>query len=80
MTGIERRAMARAYLYNPTVRKKGRARHSRRDRLTLSLSLLRDPVFDCLLSSRSAFDDLPATMARLAAEPGGALCHVVVYS
>ena len=57
-----------------------RARHSRRDRLTLSLSLLRVPVFDCLLSSRSAFDDLPATMARLATEPGGALCHVVVYS
>ena len=57
-----------------------RARHSRRDRLTLVLALLRDPVFDCLLSGRSAFDDLPATMARLAAEPGGALCHVVVYS
>jgi threonine dehydrogenase-like Zn-dependent dehydrogenase len=57
-----------------------RARHSRRDRLILALSLLCDPVFDCLLTGRSAFDDLPATMARLAAAPGGTLCHVVVYS
>ena len=48
--------------------------------MTLALALLRDPVFDCLLSDSSAFDDLPATMARLAVEPGGALCHVVVYS
>jgi threonine dehydrogenase-like Zn-dependent dehydrogenase len=57
-----------------------RARHSRRDRLILALSLLCDPVFDCLLTGRSAFDDLPATMARLAGAPDGTLCHVVVYS
>ena len=57
-----------------------RARRSRRDRLVLALALLRDPVFDCLLSDSSAFDDLPATMARLAVDPGDTLCHVVVYS
>jgi len=56
-----------------------RARHGRRDRLLLALSLLRDPVFDCLLGGGSAFDDLPATMARLAADPGDPPCHVVVY-
>jgi threonine dehydrogenase-like Zn-dependent dehydrogenase len=57
-----------------------RARHGRRDRLMLALTLLRDPVFDCLLTGSSAFDDLPATMAALAADPGDTLCHVVVYS
>ncbi len=57
-----------------------RARHGRKDRLLLALSLLRDPAFDCLLSGPTAFDDLPATMARLATDPGDTLCHVVVYS
>ena len=56
-----------------------RANHSRRDRLALALDLLRDPVFDCLLTGASRFEDLPATMARLAAEPGDTLCHVVTY-
>jgi threonine dehydrogenase-like Zn-dependent dehydrogenase len=56
-----------------------RARWSRRRRLTLALDLLRDPVFDRLLTGESAFANLPATMATLAANPAGALCHVVRY-
>lgn len=56
-----------------------RARRSRTDRLRLALELLRDPVFDILISGESAFADLPATMAGLVADPGDTLCHVVVY-
>jgi NADPH:quinone reductase-like Zn-dependent oxidoreductase len=56
-----------------------RARWSRRQRLALALELLADPVFDHLLSGSSSFADLPRTMARLADDPRGALCHVVRY-
>lgn len=56
-----------------------RANHSRRDRLRLALELLCDPVFDCLITGESRFDDLPQTMSRLAGEPGDTLCHVVTY-
>lgn len=56
-----------------------RSRRTHRDRLVLALELLRDPLFDALLTGESRFEDLPATMARLAADPGGALCHVVTY-
>jgi threonine dehydrogenase-like Zn-dependent dehydrogenase len=56
-----------------------RARRDRRDRLALALELLRDPVFDCLITGESRFDDLPGTMARLAEDPGDTLCHVVLY-
>lgn len=56
-----------------------RARRSFRDRLGLALDLLRDPVFDCLISGESRFGDLPETMARLADDPGDTLCHVVLY-
>jgi len=55
-----------------------RGRRSRAERLALALSLLDDPRLDCLLDGPSAFDDLPATMARLAASPG-VLCHVVLH-
>jgi threonine dehydrogenase-like Zn-dependent dehydrogenase len=57
-----------------------RARRTHRDRMLLGLELLRDPVFDCLLSETSSFDDLPETMGRLAEAPGDTLCHVVTYS
>lgn len=56
-----------------------RARWSYRRRLVLALALLTDPVFDRLLTGESAFDQLPQTMARLAEDPAGALCHVVRY-
>jgi threonine dehydrogenase-like Zn-dependent dehydrogenase len=57
-----------------------RPRRSRRERLALALSLLTDPVFDCLITGESVFADLPQVMARLVADPQGALCHVVRYS
>ena len=56
-----------------------RANRSRRDRLALALELLSDPVFDCLLTGMSRFEDLPNTMARLVADPSDTLCHVVTY-
>jgi hypothetical protein len=58
------------------------ARSGRRtsaDRLALALDLLRDPVFDALLSGQSRFDDLPEVMARLAAGDLPALCHTITY-
>jgi NADPH:quinone reductase-like Zn-dependent oxidoreductase len=55
-------------------------RWSRRRRLELAMSLLRDPVFDILLSGDSRFADLPELMVRLAANPGGTLCHTVSYA
>jgi threonine dehydrogenase-like Zn-dependent dehydrogenase len=54
-------------------------RWSRQRRLTLALSLLRDPVFDILLSGESAFATLPDLMARLACSPSGVLCHTLRY-
>jgi threonine dehydrogenase-like Zn-dependent dehydrogenase len=51
-----------------------------RDRMALALRLLADPRTDALLTGESAFDDLPATMARLAETPGGTICHLVRYS
>ncbi|WP_291295543.1 zinc-binding alcohol dehydrogenase [Elioraea sp.] len=53
-----------------------RGRRSYAERMALALSLLDDARLDALLDGPSAFDDLPATMARLAAAPG-VLCHVV---
>jgi len=57
-----------------------RARWSPRRRLTLALELLADPAFDVLLTDSSPFESLPATLARLADAPDGALCHVITYS
>jgi threonine dehydrogenase-like Zn-dependent dehydrogenase len=57
-----------------------RARWPHRRRLALALDLLADPVFDRLVTGDSAFADLPQAMARLARDPGGALCHLVRYS
>jgi 2-desacetyl-2-hydroxyethyl bacteriochlorophyllide A dehydrogenase len=56
-----------------------RGRRSHADRMALALSLLADARLDALLDGPSRFDDLPATMAGLAAAPG-VLCHVVLHS
>ncbi len=56
-----------------------RGRWSHRRRLALALALLEDPSLEALITGESRFDELPATMARLAATPGGALCHRIVY-
>jgi len=55
------------------------ARRTSADRLRLALDLLRDPAFDVLLTGSSRFEDLPVTMARLAAGEVPGLCHTVVY-
>ena len=56
-----------------------RARWSHRRRLALALDFLRDPAFDRLLTGECACADLPATIATLATNPPGTLCHVVRY-
>jgi len=56
-----------------------RERWSRRRRLALALFLLRDPVFDQLLSGQTDFNELPGLMPFLAASPAGVLCHTVRY-
>ncbi len=55
------------------------SRWTHRRRLELALWLLRDPLLDCFLSAESAFSQLPQTMERLAQQPGGTLCHSIVY-
>ena len=56
-----------------------RGRWSRQRRLALALSLLRDPIFDQLLSGETDFSALPECMALLAASSAGVLCHTVRY-
>ena len=47
--------------------------------MELALTLLADAALDVLITGESAFDSLPDVMARLAAAPGGALCHRIRY-
>jgi NADPH:quinone reductase-like Zn-dependent oxidoreductase len=56
-----------------------RARWSHSRRLALALALLRDPVFDLLLSGESDFAALPELMPHLAGSPPGVLCHTLRY-
>ncbi|MEH0829007.1 MULTISPECIES: zinc-dependent alcohol dehydrogenase [unclassified Micromonospora] len=55
------------------------ARRSYADRMALALELLADPVFDALITGRSAFADLPDVLDRLAAGSLPALCHLITY-
>jgi NADPH:quinone reductase-like Zn-dependent oxidoreductase len=50
-----------------------------RRRLAFALSLLRDPVFDILLSGETEFTALPALMPQLAASSASILCHTLRY-
>lgn len=56
-----------------------RPRWSHRERLSLALSLLDQDALDVLISGESRFEDLPATMSRLA-QSTGELCHRILYS
>ncbi|MCL4182976.1 MAG: dehydrogenase [Burkholderiaceae bacterium] len=56
-----------------------RARWSHRRRMALALALLDDARLDALVTEESAFDALPALMARLADGTQRALCHRVAY-
>ncbi|MGK5443550.1 dehydrogenase [Micromonospora sp. URMC 105] len=55
------------------------ARRGYADRMALALELLADPVFDALITGRSAFADLPDVLDRLAAGSLPALCHLITY-
>jgi threonine dehydrogenase-like Zn-dependent dehydrogenase len=60
----------------------GIAPHRRRtyaQRLALSLELLRNPVFDALITGRTPFAALPEVLPRLADGSLPALCHVIDY-
>jgi len=57
-----------------------RARWDGRRRMQLALSMLADPALDVLITGESAFEDLPAVMAQLAASPAGTILHRVRYS
>jgi NADPH:quinone reductase-like Zn-dependent oxidoreductase len=56
-----------------------RARWNHARRLQLALRLLAAPELDVLITSEGTLDELPATLARLAREPGDALVHRVRY-
>ena len=56
-----------------------RARWDHRRRMALALDLLAAPALDRLISGEDAFDQLPALMRRLAAEPGDTLMHRIRY-
>jgi threonine dehydrogenase-like Zn-dependent dehydrogenase len=63
----------------------GRVAPARRDRrttsqrLALTLDLLHDEAFDCLLTGESPFESLPEVMPRLVSRELPALCHAVTY-
>jgi 2-desacetyl-2-hydroxyethyl bacteriochlorophyllide A dehydrogenase len=56
-----------------------RSRWDTRRRMQLVLALLRDPHLDVLISGESEFEELPDVMAKLARDPGDALCHRIRY-
>jgi threonine dehydrogenase-like Zn-dependent dehydrogenase len=49
------------------------------DRLALALDLLRDPVFDAVITGESGFARLPDVFARLVAGEISGLCHLITY-
>jgi 2-desacetyl-2-hydroxyethyl bacteriochlorophyllide A dehydrogenase len=57
-----------------------RGRWTNTRRLEKALSLLSDPALDSVVTGESAFDDLPRTMATVASDVGGTLCHRVRYA
>jgi len=62
-----------------TIATAQRSRWNYRRRLELALSLLADPVLDCLITGEDPFANLPSVMARLATAPNGTLCQRIVY-
>jgi threonine dehydrogenase-like Zn-dependent dehydrogenase len=57
-----------------------RARWGTRRRMAFALGLLAHAELDSLITGESAFDELPSTMATLAASPGDTICHRIKYS
>jgi hypothetical protein len=48
--------------------------------MSLALDLLRDPVFDALLTGESRLADLPSVLGELAAGTRTDLCHTITYA
>jgi NADPH:quinone reductase-like Zn-dependent oxidoreductase len=48
-------------------------------RMQLVFELLAAPALDALISGESRFDELPATLAKLASASGYTLCHRIAY-
>ncbi len=57
-----------------------RGTRSPRDRRELALGLLRDPVFDHLLTGESSWRELPDVMSAIAAGSSPGLCHTIDWS
>ena len=57
-----------------------RARWDTRRRMQLALTMLTDAALDVLITGESEFEELPDTMAELAAGAGDELCHRIRYS
>ena len=57
-----------------------RARWNTSRRMQLALTMLADPALDALITGETAFEDMPALMAALAAAPGNTLCHRIRYA
>ena len=57
-----------------------RGRWSSERQMNLVFELLGDPELDALITGEDSFDDLPRVLERLSAEPGGALCHRIIYA
>ncbi len=55
-----------------------RGRRSHAERMRLALELLRDPVFDALITGEDDFSALPLVLPRIAAN-NAVLCHRIVY-
>jgi threonine dehydrogenase-like Zn-dependent dehydrogenase len=49
-------------------------------RMELVLRLLSEPCLDVLITGESQFDELPAVLAQLSAQPGNTLCHRINYT
>jgi len=62
-----------------TVAPARRSSRTFHDRLALALDLLRDPVYDALLTGESRFAELPSVLARLASGDLPALCQLITY-
>jgi 2-desacetyl-2-hydroxyethyl bacteriochlorophyllide A dehydrogenase len=56
-----------------------RARWDTSRRMTLALSMLRDPVLDALITGESHFETLPDVMVELARPAPDTLCHRIMY-
>jgi threonine dehydrogenase-like Zn-dependent dehydrogenase len=56
-----------------------RARRTHADRMAIALDLLRNPVFDELITTRGPYREVPHVMQRIAGGELNGLCHVLEY-